>query len=429
MQRRGSVHLDAALMSPGFVDDPYPAYAAIRNADPVFWSEAWGAWLITRYDDLERIARDPAGFSNAGRVAARLEQVHGAPPGELDVLTNHFGHGVIDSDPPAHTRLRSLVMKAFAPRVVEHSRIRIEAIADELVEQMIGSDDPDIVRDVAFPLPAYVISELFGFPVEDRDRFKRWADRITSFYGVPTVERLTAARDAQDAVIEARGWLSDLIVDRRAEPRDDLLTALVMARERDDRLTEEELLAVCVTFMIAGHETTTSLIAVGLLSLLRHPDQMHRYRDDPNVARSGIEELLRYETPVQRNGRVVRTDVTVGGKRLRKGDLVLLLNGAANRDPAAFADPDRLDVGRVADRHLAFGVGIHFCVGAALARLEAPIALSRLLRIPGLAIGDAGPSWTARSQLRTLASLPITVEIRDGRTRGRGAPGPILPGG
>ncbi len=401
---------DAALMSPTFVDDPYPIFAAIRSEDPVHWSDAWGAWLITRYADVERVARDPAGFSNAGRVAARLDQADAAEDGELDALKAHFAYGLIDSDPPTHTRLRSLVVKAFAPRVVEVARPRIEAIADSLIERMAANGRADVVRDFAFQLPAYVISELFGFPVEDRDQFKLWADRITAFYGAPNEERLAAARGAQDALTEARAWLSGLIAGRLSRPQDDLLTSLVAAREQHDRLTEEELLAVCVTFMIAGHETTTSLISVGLLSLLRHPDQLRRYRDDPAVARSGIEELLRYETPVQRNGRVVNADVTLGGKRLRRGDLVLLLNGAANRDPEAFADPDRLDVARGSDRHLAFGVGIHFCVGAALARIEAPIAFARLLRLPDLALGEEGPTWTPRSQLRALSSLPVTFE-------------------
>jgi cytochrome P450 len=404
--------LDLALADPAFVDDPYPVYRQLRESDPVHWSPGWGMWLVTRYADVATIARDPIRYSNAGRVAARMSPFSGDERAELGAFRSHFASGLIDSDPPDHTRLRSLVVRAFTPRVVETLRPRIAGLVEDLLRPYRPVGRFDLVRDLAYPLPATVIAELLGLPVEDREQFKHWADVISRFYGSHGEERLVAARAGQQAVAEARTWLVALADDRRWHPADDLLTGLV-AQAEGGGMSESELLATCVTLMIAGHETTTSFIGVGLHSLLAHPAELARFRDRPELRRSGLEELVRYESPAQKNGRVVMADSRIGDKDVRAGDLVLLLNGAANRDPAAFQEPDRLVLDRANERHLAFGLGIHFCAGAGLARVEASVALPVLARLPGLRLGDVPPRWQANTNLRALESLVIEFDPHD----------------
>jgi cytochrome P450 len=408
----GIMDVDPELVSQDFANDPYPLLARLQAEDPVHWSDAWQAWLVTRYDDVERVARDPGTFSNAGRVAARLRALPVEARADMAVLETHFATGLIDSDPPVHTRLRSLVMKAFTPRTVESLRPRITAIARSLIARVEGSGRADVVKDFAYPLPAAVISEILGLP-EGQDQLKTWSERINAFYGANGEERVQAARNAQQAVLEARSWLSGLVAERRSRPRDDLLTALMTAHVQDDRLTESELLATCLSLMIAGHVTTTSLISVGLLTLLRNPPQLKTFIAEPGLARGAIEELVRFETPVQRIGRVLNSDLTLRGKQLRKGQLVLMLNGAANRDPQVFPNPNQLDIARGDSRHAAFGVGIHFCVGAALARLEAPIALRELVSLRDIRVVAPGPKWVRESNLRELESLPVAFERPD----------------
>jgi cytochrome P450 len=404
-----ATEIDAALADPSFVEDPYPVFRRLREEDPIHWSPSWAMWLVTRFDDVAAITRDPILFSNAGRVAGRMASFSTSEQGELAPFRSHFAAGLIDSDPPSHTRLRSLVVRAFTPRVVEAMRPRISDLVEDLLRPHRAVGRLDVVRDFAYPLPAIVIAEILGLPAGDRAQFKHWADVISRFYGSHGEERLAAARAGQEAVSEARAWLAGLAAERRRRPGEDLLSRLV-AQEDGGGLSEDELLATCVTLMIAGHETTTSFIGVGLNSLLRHPYELVRFRHTPEIRRAGLEELLRYESPAQKNARVVQAETTLDGRRIRAGELVLLLNGAANRDPAAFTEPDRLILDRANERHLAFGMGIHFCAGAGLARLEASIALPVLARLPGLRLSQEPPHWQPNTNLRALESLVVEFE-------------------
>jgi cytochrome P450 len=314
-------------------------------------------------------------------------------------------------DPPDHTRLRALASKAFTPRGVETLRGHIQGIVDRLLERVADAPRMDVIEDLAYPLPVTVISELLGVPVGDGDTVKGWSrdvaralDAIALPVGPDVIERGRRATD------EMAGYFRDLIAERRRRPGTDLLSGLVEAEEAGDRLTEQELLATCVLLYVAGHETTVNLIGNGLLALLRHPEERRRLQADPGLLSGAIEELLRYDGPVQRTGRMAAYDTEIGGVPIPAGSLVLGLLGAANRDPSRFTEPDRLDLGRAEPRHLAFGSGIHYCLGAALARLEAQVAIATVLRrFPALTLAVECPIWRPSSTLRGLEALPVVL--------------------
>ena len=401
--------LDQQLTSPAFFADPYPFYHRLREADPVHWSDANGGWMLTRYDDVLATLKDTRHFSSRGRFSAVIERIPPDVRARVQPLEDHFKVGLIASDPPDHTRMRALVNRAFTPRVVEQLRPRIQALVDGYLDAVQDRGEMDVVRDLAYPLPATVIAELLGAPPEDRDRFKRWTAGIMAFQGTGRV-RPEVIEESQRALLEMRAFLTDLAEQRRRAPREDLMSRLVEAEEEGEKLTHAELMTTCVTLLTAGHETTTSLIGSGLYTLLRHPDQLRVLRERPDLMPSAIEEMLRYESPLQRNPRSVAADVELDGKRLRRGDYVMQVLGAANRDPAQFPEPDRFDVTRQPNRHVAFGFGIHFCVGASLARLEAPIAIESVLRrMPRLklAVDHDAIRWHQHGLLRGLTSLPV----------------------
>jgi cytochrome P450 len=316
---------------------------------------------------------------------------------------------MLERDPPNHTRLRGLVSKAFTPRVVDVLRPHIQQIVDGLLDRVAGAHAMDLIEDFAYPLPVIVICELLGVPVEDRDRFKGWGldiarglDAILLPPDSEVIQRSAASRRALTDYFRA------LIAERRASPRADLLSGLIAAEEVGDRLSEGELLATCILLLVAGHETTVNLVGNGTLALLRHPDQLRRLRENPGLIGSAVEELLRYDGPVQRTARVPSEAVTIGGHTLAEGDLVLPFMGAADRDPAQFTDPDGLDIARTDNRHIAFGWGIHFCLGAPLARVEGQIAINTLVRrLPKLALATDRPEYRQSLTLRGLAALPV----------------------
>jgi len=313
-------------------------------------------------------------------------------------------------DPPDHTRLRSLVSRAFTPRVVEAMRPHIQEIVNELLDRVEGARGMDVIEDLAYPLPVRVICEMLGVPLADQDVFKEWSADIARSLDASilpaTSEVITRGQVSGDAI---REYFRSLIAVRRKEPRQDLLSALIAAEEQGDKLSEPELVATCVLLLIAGHETTVNLIGNGFLALLRHPDQMRALADDPALIQTGIEELLRFDGPVQRTGRMTLADVEIGGRPIPKGSIVAAVIGAANRDPAQFADPDRLDVTRRENRHIAFGFGIHFCLGAPLARIEGQVAIGTLLRRQrALKLVSDTPEWRESSVLRGLKTLPVT---------------------
>jgi cytochrome P450 len=388
-------------MDPEFVANPYPTYHRLRAEEPVHRSPL-GFWVLTRYDDVVAALRDPrlAKEAIAAFVAARLGTT-ATPVSALSML---------DRDPPDHTRLRGLVNKAFTPRVVEGLRPRIQAIVDGLLARIAEAGRMDLIENFAYPIPVVVICEMLGVPIEDHERFKGWGldlarglDALLLPPNSGVVERSVAARKA------LAEYFRELIAKRRASPRGDLLSALIAAEEAGDSLTEDELLATCILLLIAGHETTVNLIGNGMVALLRHPDQLRRLREDPGLIGTAVEELLRYDGPVQRTARIPSVDMVIGGHEIAKGEMVMPFIGAADRDPAQFPEPDRLDIGRTENRHIAFGWGIHFCLGAPLARVEGQIAINTLVRtLPKLALATDTPEYRQSLTLRGLKTLPVT---------------------
>jgi pimeloyl-[acyl-carrier protein] synthase len=389
-------------MAPEFVADPYPTYHRLRAEDPVHQSPL-GFWVLTRYEDVVASLRDPRMIKEpiAAFVAARF----GLPAPPLGM-----GLSMLDRDPPDHTRLRGLVSKAFTPRVIEQLRPHIQQIVDGLLDRVQGDREMDLIEQFAYPLPVIVICEMLGVPVADHERFKGWGldiarglDAIMLPPDSPVAERSVLARRA------LADYFRGLIAERRRAPRDDMLSGLIAAEEAGDKLSEDELLATCILLLVAGHETTVNLIGNGSLALLRHPAELRRLREDPGLIVTAVEELLRFDGPVQRTARIPSEDVTIGGKTIGKGEMVMPFIGAADRDPAQFPDPDRLDIGRTENRHIAFGWGIHFCIGAPLARVEGQIAINTLLRrMPRLALATAEPQHRQSLTLRGLTSLPVS---------------------
>jgi cytochrome P450 len=386
-------------MDPEFVADPYPTYHRLRAEDPVH-RHPLGFWVLTRHDDVAAVLRDARFVKEpiAAVVAARM-----------GIATPAVPLSMLERDPPDHTRLRGLVSKAFTPRVVEALRPHIQRIVDTLLDRVEGAHAMDLIDDFAYPLPVIVICELLGVPVEDRDRFKGWgldiARGLDAILLPPDSEVAQRSAASRRALID---YFRELIAARRKAPRPDLLSGLIAAEEVGDRLTEPELLATCILLLVAGHETTVNLIGNGTLALLRHPAELRRLRENPGLIGSAVEELLRYDGPVQRTSRVPSEAVTIGGRTIDKGELVLPFIGAADRDPAQFPDPDVLDIGRADNRHIAFGWGIHFCLGAPLARLEGQIAINALLqRLPKLALATDRPQYRQSLTLRGLQALPV----------------------
>jgi pimeloyl-[acyl-carrier protein] synthase len=387
---------------PEFIADPYPFYRRLQERDPVHQSPL-GFWVLTRYDDCVMVLRDPR-FGRAGFEGV-LESVYGNSTEQGRLPTS-----MLFRDPPDHTRLRALVSRAFTPRVIEGLRPRIQQIVDGLLVQVRDAGHMEVIAELAYPLPVTVISEMLGVPEGDRERIKQWSADIArslDAIGLPTdPEIVDRGRTGRRAIGD---YFRSLLPERKKRPRGDLLSLLIEAEEQGDKLSEGELLATCVLLYIAGHETTVNLIGNGLLALLRHPKELERLRDDPALLQSAVEELLRYDGPVQRTARITNADVEIGGHKIAKGSMVVPVIGAANRDPAHFPSPDHLDVSRPDNRHIAFGFGIHFCLGAPLARLEGQIALGTVLRrLPRLALATERPEWRESQVLRGLKALPVS---------------------
>ncbi|MCY7417410.1 MAG: cytochrome P450 [Chloroflexi bacterium] len=407
MSTSGAAAFDELLATPAYFQDPYPVLARIRDADPVYWSDRWGVWVVTRHEDVVAMLRDPRRFSNAGRFSTFLGVLPPEAAPHVEPLRRHYASGMLQSDPPDHARLRPLVNTALTPRVVAASRPRIQQLVADLIGSFRDRGEADLLREFAYPLPAIVICELMGVPVADREQ------RIELSDGVVGIQRAGRATVDEHLVGSARSivgmeeYFRDLCHERRAHPRGDLITALVQAEEAGDRLDEAELISMCTTLMVAGHETTRNLIGNGLLLLLQRPADLARVAAEPDLWESAIEEMLRFESPVSRGWRRVAVDTSFGGRDLHEGQLVYLMLGAANRDPRVFAEPDRFDIARQANRHLAFGQGIHFCLGAPLTRLEARVGFPALIAaLPGLRV-DGDLRWHESVTHRGLVSLPV----------------------
>lgn len=397
----------STLFEPAVLADPYPFYRQLRTLDPVHWDESWQGWALTSYADVK------SALSDARLSAQRLFKKQ--PSRRLEgaweparAVPRAYAQSLLFLDPPDHTRLRALVVKAFTPRVVEELRPRIQRLVDGLLDVAEGNGRMEVIGTLASPLSVGVIAELLGVPLEDHAQFKAWSDDMAPSLD-PNHGRPEHGAQAMRAAAPLLDYMAGLITHRRADLRDGLMQALIAASEGDDALSEADVVISCAGLLFAGNETTTNLIGNGLLAFLRHPDQLERLRDDPTLIESTVEEMLRYDSPVQLTARIAKEDVVIGGKRVGVGQRVVLFLGAANRDPAQFAAPDRFDVGRQENHHLSFSHGAHFCLGAALARLEGQIAIGTMLRrLPNLRLEAESLEWRDNKNLRGLRALPVT---------------------
>ena len=344
-------------------EDPYPYYAWLRREHPVYYNERTGFWTVSRYADVVAVLRNYTDFSSAQGIGP--EKWYHNPM-------------MIMQDPPVHTRLRSLVSKAFTPRMIAQNEPRVQQIVDELLDAVIDKGSFDLVQDLAYPLPVIVIAEMLGVEPQRRDDFKRWSD--DSIHSLAGAAHASDAASLQQSMMEFGAYFYQIVEQRRASRRNDLVSALVAAQEERDALTTNEIMAFCLLLLVAGNETTTNLIANGGKALMESPDQAQKLRANPGLIPSAVEEALRYDAPIQGFFRTTVRDVTLGGTTIPAGEKVFVLYGSANRDEGQFPGADRFDIERSPNNHVAFGLGIHFCLGAPLARLEARIALETILR-------------------------------------------------
>ena len=395
------------LFDPAFKADPYPTYARLRSTDPIHRTtlpDGRGVWLNTRYEDVLAVLKDGR-FVKDWRKAMTPEQLAQIPP--IPDVLKPLSSNMLDTDPPDHERLRALVSKAFTPRLIERMRGRVQAIADSLLDAVEDQGRMDLIDDYAFPLPITVIAELLGVPAEDRNNFREWSDAaVSGDSSQDYVEKVLIPN--MHAFLD---YLRAMFDEKRENPREDLISALVQAEKAGDKLSEDELLGMVFLLLVAGHETTVNLIGNGMLALLQHPDQLQRLRDEPALIKPAIEELLRYDGPVEAaTERFASEDVPIGETVIPRGEMVLVVLAGADHDPERFPDPDALDITRADNKHLAFGKGIHHCLGAPLARMEGQIAISTLLgRMPNLRLKDSPESlvWRQGLILRGLKGFPV----------------------
>jgi pimeloyl-[acyl-carrier protein] synthase len=397
----------AHLLDPDVLADPYPLYHRLRREDPVHWDPYLHAWVVTRYADVVTVLTK---FSADRAPSPEYFASLGAP--EVSPIAQVMVRQMLFLDPPAHTRLRQLAAPAFMPARVAVLRDHIREIAIKLIDDIIArnSGRMDLLADFAAPLPAIVTAEMLGVPVEDHQKLKEWsatfAEMLGNFQHNP--DRLAGVLSALENLT---AYFKNAIVEQRKHPRDGLVHALMTSRVNGDRLSDDEVVANCIVTMVGGQETTTNLIANGVLTLLRNPGQLKRLRTEKRIMPAAVEELLRYESPSQHTARIAPADVQLGGKQIRKRDAVIAVMAAGNRDPERFPDPDRLDFDRPDNRHLAFGWAAHFCFGAPLARVEAQLAFELLLeRFPMLALTGEKLVWRENLGLRGLTALPVRYD-------------------
>jgi len=388
--------------------DPYPTYRFLREEKPLCRAPAFGGWVASRAEDVELVLRDKR-FTTQRQELAPIRALRRAARDVPDLVA-FLDHDLLMIDGAKHTRLRKLVSKAFTPRRVRELEPRIEALVEELLDEAVRRRGGrlELVSDLAEPLPATVIGEMLGVPSKDRDLLHAWSQEAVELLDpLSGREGLEPPKRATRALAD---YFRTLLAARRREPRDDLLSAMVAAEDEGERLSEAEVLALATLILVAGHETTANLIGNAVVCLLRYPDERKRLRDDPSLLPSAVEEFLRFESPIQITDRVATEDLELRGKRVKRGQLVAVLLGSANRDPARFPEPDRLDLGRSENRHFAFGHGSHFCLGAQLARLEAQVALRGLLRrFPDFRGAPDPPDWKRSAVLRGPTALPLEV--------------------
>ncbi len=387
-------HLESGVaynpLSPELRANPYPIYEKLRRKDPVHRMRLQDAWLLTDYADVDMVLRDSRRFGNVGREFGYIPQV-----------------SMLDLDPPEHTKIRGLVSHGFTPRSVAGLEPRIRETVDRLLGGVDRNEPFDLIAVLAFPLPVIVIAEMLGVPPEDREQFNEWSNVVSLIVDPLLDER--QIRRVQQAVDEVFAYFEKVAEERRRSPQDDLVSALVTAEVDGERLERDDLLVNLLLVLVAGNETTRNLIGNGSLALLQNPDQLQKLRGDPALLNGAIDEFLRFDSPVQLDSRVAREPVELRGKRISVGQRVICLLGAANRDPKVFPNPDRLDVDRSAANHMAFGRGIHYCLGAPLARLEGRVAFEALLPQLGELRLAEEPRYRDQVTLRGLESLWVEL--------------------
>ncbi len=414
-----ALEIEFNTLDPALAADPYPAYERLREGGRLLWTNFMsgrvqrivpskemmpGVWILTRYDECmsflrdERISSDPMQSQLFKMLVTTMLGGENTPSVEL------MRNLLLFMDPPDHTRLRALANAAFSRKAVEELRPRITELVDEL---LVDRTEIDLVGDFAYPLPVTVIAEMLGVPLSDREMFSRWSRELVDLFGTEDVSP-EATQRGNNAILAMNDYFTGLTAQRRRQPRDDLLTAFVEVEDQGERLSHEELLATCLILLIAGHETTANLIGLGTLALLRNPDVLARVRDDPSLVSSTVDELLRYDSPVQFTARTTLAPIEIDGTVIPEAERVLVLLASANRDPEKFSDPDRIVPERSPNPHLSFGGGIHFCLGAPLARLEARIAFAKLVQLPLELVSDA-LEWRRTLPIRGLRSLPVRL--------------------
>lgn len=391
------------LYGPDLFANPYPLYQKLRSTHPVHLDGHMGCWVVTQYADVVKALanRDFSSERTMHGVAVRDPQWQ-----ELQPLFERISLLMFYSDPPRHTKIRSLMSKALSARMVEQWRPHIQQVVDEYLDLVQDKGQMDVIADLAFPLPARIITDMLGIRPQERVQFRTWSADLADFLGNPP--SLAQCKRLDQSMQQFMAYFRPLVARQYAHPQNDLIGALVQAEERGVVLTEDEVLVNCIGLLVGGHETTANLIGNGLLALLRHPEALQLLRMNPQLIESAVEEFLRYDCPVQFMARVARQTTEIGGKKIYKGQSVMLMLGAANRDPLQFPDPERLDICRQENRHLAFGHNIHFCIGAALARLEAQIAIATVLRrMPQLHLTPGPLQWRENLSFHGLKTLSV----------------------
>ena len=414
-----ALEIEFNTLDPALAADPYPAYERLREGGRLLWTNFMGGrvqrivpaeemmpgvWILTRYDECMAFLRDERISSDPMRSQLFKMLVTTMLGGEDSPSVKLARNLLLFMDPPDHTRVRALANAAFSRKAVEELRPRITKLVDELLS---GRDEIDLVGDFAYPLPVTVIAEMLGVPLSDREMFSRWSRELVDLFGTEDISP-EATQRGNDAILAMNDYFTELAAEHRRHPQDDLLTAFVEVEDQGERLSHEELLATCLILLIAGHETTANLIGLGTLALLRHPDVLARLRDDPSLVSGAVDELLRYDSPVQFTARTTLEPVEINGTTIPEAERVLVLLASANRDPERFTDPDRLIPERSPNPHLSFGGGIHFCLGAPLARLEARIAFAKLVQRPLQLVSDE-LEWRKTFPIRGLRELRVAL--------------------
>jgi cytochrome P450 len=398
------------VFSAEILQDPYPTYTRLLEEGPLHYVNVgakWAVWSVFAHAECSMLAKDPR--LSAKRAQQMLLPLPLSRQAEFSELARMFGLWLIFMDPPEHTRLRKLLNKGFSPAAVEALRPKVEEIVDRMLKPLDHGSEIDLMREFANPMPVRIISELLGIPQELHDTFVNWSRAVAAFRGSPnpTVDQ---ARGAQDALVQLTDFFRKTVAERRRNKGSDLISLLIDIEEEGEVLTEEELYAQCIALLFAGHETTRNLIGNGMFTLLQHPEETAELRQKPEMIRTAVEEILRYESPVQFTARVLKEDIEVSGQRIPKKWTILCMLGAANRDPKRFKEPNELDLKRLNNQHLAFSAGPHACIGGQLARLEGQIAIMSLVhRFPKMKLAGPKPEWASTFGFRGLKGLSVIM--------------------